>query len=325
VDPGDDHERLHSALLDQLRSVSAMSPGDTVKINTAITAVPDLVKQLRLGRFEGPILVDHKPRLLLRFQTTERSPVRDLGKEILLKIYGDQPRGEGPLLTAWYSRGINVPRLHYGFIGECSWIVLEYLTLSPLRLTSRSEVLSTTQELARLATAMHMKIPGLEETLRSLPVLMLPRWDFAATKLHEAGYKIPQRWRTRTREAYESGAPRPLHGDLAASNIARDSHSNLVIYDASALTGSIGFDAARWAARASNNEVSPKDIVANWLAIESTDEQALVHTLLGAECILEAGSREVAGAKSVPGSGTSALDHRSTVDELLALGSELLI
>lgn len=317
--------QLQAALARQIDAVRSAAPQDVAKIEAAAELVPELVHELGLGQFLKPLLVDHKPRLLLHFRLRGHSPTRSLGEEIVLKVYGDQPRGEGPLQSVWRSRGLNVPKLRYGYRSGCSWLVLEYLKLYPLRLSSAEDFSKVTEELARLGLVMHESLPGICPFLRPLASVMFPRWESAVETLRAAGRHIPRRWRETANAAYQSGAPRPLHGDLAVTNIARDSSSRLIIFDASALLGSVAFEAARWAARSASINASPDQLFSLWGDIEQGDPGARSDELLAAECILEAGSREiiVSGAQRTSEDNVFQGDATSS-EHLLTLAGALL-
>lgn len=119
---------------------------------------------------------------------------------------------------------------------------------------------------------------------------MLPRLRQSVANLARAGHKAPAGWESRAADAY-SQAGTPLHGDLALANLGRASAGALLIYDASALLGPPGFDAARWAARASSRSVSSQTVLARWTQHEQLTEADLLSELLAAECLLEAGAR----------------------------------
>jgi hypothetical protein len=267
-------------------------------LETAISALPDLVAELELGEFLGALVVDAKPRLVLRFRRRPGSRIADLGDDVVLKVYGDQPRGEGPLLHLWHRRGVPTPRVRFGVAAGCSWIALEYLELTPVAPPHRADRLALTAELAVHAATMHRSAPGLAPVLRRLETVMLPRWDSAVTALEDAGYELPAEWRAAAAAAYEGGPRAPLHGDLGLPNIARGPDGRLVLYDASALTGRPVYDAARWAARLADDDVTPDELLTEWAKIESLAVDNADLELLAAECVLEAGSRLIVHGRS---------------------------
>lgn len=250
-----------------------------------------------LGEFLDALLVDAKPRLLLRFRTPTDFPSNGFGDVVVLKVYGDGPRGEGPLLAAWRDHAIPVPRVRFGERAGCSWLLLDYLRLSPVAPRSYDEHLDLTVELAGYGPVLHRPAPQLARVLRRLDVVMQPRWDTAADVLRTAGHEVPIGWRARALTAYRGGHPRPLHGDLGLPNIGRDPAGSLVIYDASALLGDCAFDAARWSARNASRSVAPEELLITWLEVEGLRNSTTARDLLAVECVLEAGAREIVASR----------------------------
>ena len=280
---------LEVVIARQIATVRASEPRLSPAVEAAAELVPSLVTELGLGTFRGAVLSDAKPRLLLGFAVDPAGPLGELGPEIVLKIYGDQPRGEGPLLSMWQERGLPVPHVRFGERGGCSWLALQRLPLKAIRPRGRDETLAVTTEVAANAVQMHAPAPRLSSVLRPLDTVMLPRWEAAVATLCTSGHRIPAHWQPLAAIAYRSGDRVPLHGDLGLPNIARGPDDRLVIYDASALLGPLAFDSARWAARLADDTVSPEELMDRWRTLE---ELPRAHHLLAAECVLEAGSRE---------------------------------
>ena len=278
-------------------TVRASNPHEVPTIEAAARLVPRLLTELGLGEFLGALLIDEKPRLLLHFRLHPASPLSPLGRDVVLKIYGDQPRGEGPLLALWRARGANTPRVRFGERDGCSWLALEHMILSGVRPRGRDELLTLTEEVAAEISTLQAPAPRLTPVLRSLHGVMLPRWDASVAALHSAGHRVPSGWRPRAATAYGTGRPRPLHGDLGLTNVARNHDGRLVIYDASALIGPQAFDAARWAARLAGATVAPGDLLDRWAAVAGGTRNRAADELLAAECVLEAGALEIVRAR----------------------------
>ncbi len=235
---------------------------------------------------------DSKPRLLLLFRPIPASPVAALGLDVVVKVYGDRPRGEGPLLKLSQSRGIPTPRVQCGEHDGCSWLVLEYLRLAPVRVPRKLDRTALTRQVAGLARRLHQPAPELHPVLRPLSSLMPQRWDAATGALMSSGNPVPTSWRESMLVAYgPNDAGVPLHGDLGLPNLGRTGKGQLVVFDASALLGASAFDAARWCARLSAPELDPRALLQSWTAVEPLGNG--VDALLAAECVMEAGSRVI--------------------------------
>src|SRR4051794_25913819 len=157
--------------------VCACDPSQMPKLERATRLLQQMLPELGVSRFLGAILADAKPRLILRFQVEPGGALSSLGLDIVLKVYGDRPRGEGPLLAHWRAHGVNVPRVLFGERDGCSWLALEYLSMSVLQPHGRTEVLSLTAEVASRAAVMHAPAPRLTALLRALDTAMIPRWE----------------------------------------------------------------------------------------------------------------------------------------------------
>jgi len=293
--------RKLDAVLDRhVAAVRACDPGQAPLIEAAARLLPRLLAELGLRRFLGAVLIDAKPRLLLRFQADPAGALGELASDVVLKVYGDRPRGEGPLLALWRARGVNTPRVRFGEHEGCSWLALEHLALSALRPHGSTEVLALTEEMAAQARLMHAPVPRLTPVLRPLDAVMLPRWDASVAALRSAGHDVPERWRSGAATAYRTGARGPLHGDLGITNVARDPRGELLVYDASAFLGPRAFDGVRWAARLSDDAVSPNEVLDRWTEVKGAAPRAAPDELLAAECILEAGSLEIVRQRGSP-------------------------
>ncbi|WP_160668055.1 fructosamine kinase family protein [Pseudarthrobacter sp. ATCC 49987] len=278
--------------------------------------------QLGLGRFLGALAVDHKPRLLYRFLLTKGSPVAVPGSQVVLKVYGDRPRGEGPLQQAWRARGLDVPRLVCGEAGDCSWLLMEHLELRPAA-TVLTDQLALVDQLANMGRTMHRPIRDVESLLRPLDEVMVPRWKEAVASLLGSGQNVPSSWLGRAAAAYASGRGVPLHGDMAPANLGKSRSGRLIVFDASALQGAASFDAARWSARAGPGGVGPEALLRRWISVENLPSDREPWDLLAAECVLEAGSREIVRSRGSLGSlrlpqGVAA----AGVSELLTVASK---
>jgi hypothetical protein len=305
---------LDAAVARQIDAVRAVNPAAVPTAEDAGRVARQLVSEFGLAKFRGAVLIDAKPRLLLRFTAVRDGIVSDLGSNIVLKVYGDQPRGEGPLLTRWRRRGVPTPRLHFGERDGCSWLAMEDLTLTSLEPYGRADLLALTNEMASLAERMHEPEPQLAALLRPLDAVMLPRWDAAVAALRSAGHDVPTTWRLRTADAYQAGRLRPLHGDLGPTNVSRLPAGGLVVYDASALLGPVAFDGARWAARFADATVTPTELFERWAMAEELDQTDGTVDLLASECVLEAGSLEIIQAR-----GT----HRGSLGRTMGRASAL--
>lgn len=293
--------------------VTAANPAELDAVTRAARAAVALVDELALREFRGPLLLDGKPRLLLRFRVGDGGPLTDLGPDVVVKVYGDRPRGEGPVLKLWRERGLHTPRVRFGEHVGCSWVAFEYLRLTSIAAQGRAEILALTEQLAGWAARMHEPAPPLTPVLRRLEPLMLPRWEAAVRVLRAHGHAVPDSWRARARTAYAGGSPTLLHGDLGLPNVALDAAGRLVVYDASALLGPVSFDAARWAARLGSAAASPMDVAQRWAGIEGIPWGPDDDELLATECVLEAGSR----AGAVPAGDTSPAGADAEVLRLL--------
>ena len=288
-------DELRAALRQQIEIVAVQGGsdrGDTVALRRAECATIELVEELGLRDFLGALTFDRKPRFLLVFATPQMGPLAGASTtNLVLKVYPDQPRGEGPALIAWHTRGLPVPETRCGQKDGCSWLVLDYLDLTPIHLRSLEDALELTAEVASYARAMHTPVPVLSPFLRPLDAVMAPRWERAAQVLTQHGYRIRSGWREVACRAYRGGSAALLHGDIGLTNVGRDPWGRLVVYDPSALWGDAAFDAARWAARLTTEDVLPELVLERWLRVEGLENAEVARLLLGAECLLEAGSR----------------------------------
>jgi hypothetical protein len=280
-----------AALDRHIEAVRVANPAELATVTRAARAATALTGELTLEQFQGALVEDSKPRLILRFRVGTTGPLADLGPDVVLKVYGDRPRGEGAVLRLWRDRGVNTPRVRFGEYGECTWVALEHLLLSPVVPHRRSEILALTRRLAGFGARMHEPAAELAPLLRPLDGVMLPRWEAAVRTLRAAGYAVPDSWPARARSAYKTSEHAPLHGDLGLPNIAHDAAGRLVVYDASALCGPKAFDAARWAARLATSAVAPPDVAKLWASVECIPWGPVEDELLAVECVLEAGSR----------------------------------
>jgi hypothetical protein len=281
-------DSLQAAVDGQLERVSVAAKQDLPVARAAAGAALVLSERLRLGPFIDLMLADAKPRLLLRFCTGPGCPWPE--DEVLLKIYGDAPRGEGPLQSRWAERGVHTVPVEYGRQGPCSWILMPKLPLRHIRPTKPEDWHVVTEALAVQAGRLHEEAPELSGVLRPLDVVMLPRLHGAVARLERAGVEPPVGWECWAAEAYSPYGV-PLHGDLALTNVGLDREGCLVVYDASALLGPLAFDAVRWAARATSAAVPPNELLARWAAHEPLPPPNVLDRLLAVECLLEAGSR----------------------------------
>lgn len=249
--------------------------------------------ELGLGQFLGALAVDHKPRVLHRFLVTGDSRLAALGRQVVLKVYGDRPRGEGPLQQLWRANGLDAPRLEFGETGGCSWLAMEYLDLRPITNTCIDQM-RLVDRLARISRVMHRPARDLDWALRPLNEVILPRWEGAARALRRCGYRIPSSWQDMAVAAYLSNSVVPLHGDLAPANMGFSRDGRLIVFDASAFQGTPYFDAARWSARVGPGGAGPEALLKRWIAVEGLVMARKARDLLAAECVMEAGSRLIA-------------------------------
>jgi hypothetical protein len=298
--------------------VGQYAPENVPLFEGIMRVLPALRSQLGLGQFLGALAVDHKPRVLYRFRVARGSPAAKLGHQVVLKIYGDRPRGEGPLQQRWRARGVNVPRLECGEKDDCSWLVMEHLELRPVTDPSITQW-ELVDQLAHMAKIMHRPAHDLESLLRPLDEVMVPRWKEAVAALRQSGYTIPSTWLSRAVSGYTSGHAVPLHGDLAPINLGQRK-GRLIVFDASALLGTSYFDAARWSARVGPGGVGPEALLMRWASVEGLPSGGELWELLAAECVLEAGSREIVRLRSTRGDlYTSHGTVTTGVPELLAV------
>lgn len=290
-------QEIAAAVKAQRRLVAYYAPESVQVYERAVGLLPTLRSQLGLGPFLGSLSIDPKPRLLYRFRLAQGSPVAQLGPQVVLKIYGDRPRGEGPLQQLWRARGLDVPHLECGEVGGCSWLVMEYLDLRSV-LDTPSNSWELVDHLACMAKTMHRPAPSLEPLLRPLEEVMVPRWEEAVTALRRSGHDVPSTWLGRAVGGYMSGPAVPLHGDLAPGNVGRV-RGRVTVFDASALFGVSSFDAARWSARMGPEGAGPEALLRRWVAVEGLSLSRTVWDLLAAECVLEAGSREIVRLRAI--------------------------
>ena len=305
---------IRRAVERQLARVAHERPGELSLAKAAAEAALRLPAALGLGPFLGPLRADAKPRFLFRFAVGRPRPWP--AEQVILKVYGDHPRGEGPLQIRWRDRGVRTPPLTHGRAGACSWLLMPHLELQHIKPGPLGEWLAMTDLLAAQAPLLHAPAADLDSVLRPLEVVMLPRLRWAVHVLERAGVTAPPRWREAAK-AY-SGGETPLHGDLALANIGLDPDGELVIFDASALRGPLAFDAVRWAARATSSSVSPQTLLERWARHEPLPDQGELKHLLAIECLLEAGSR-CAQAEQAACAG----DARPVIAELLGTAGAL--
>ena len=273
----------------QLARVATERPDELPPARAAAQTVLRLPADLGLGAFLGSLRADAKPRFLFRFAAGRPRPWP--AKQIVLKVYGDHPRGEGPLQARWRDRGVGTPPLVHGRAGACSWLLMPFLKLQEIKPGPLEQWAAVTDLLAAQAPLLHAAADDLDPVLRPLEVVMLPRLRQAVHVLERAGATAPPRWRAAA-SAY-SGGVTPLHGDLSLANMGLDPDGALVIYDASALRGPLAYDAVRWAARATSSSVSPQTLLERWARHEPLPDRDALEDLLAVECVLEAGSRYV--------------------------------
>ncbi|RZU34143.1 hypothetical protein [Blastococcus saxobsidens] len=305
--PGSIPPDLAAALAGQRAAVAASGTDDLAALDAALGVLPGLLVDLGLGTFLGA-LADFKPRLVLRFRRDPAGRPTGVGDDVVLKVYGDRPRGEGPLLQLWHGLGVPTPRVRSGERGGCSWLLLEHLPLRPVRVPDRASRLALTREVAAHGTVMHRPAPRLDAVLRPLPAVMVPRWTSAVAVLAAAGHEVAPHQRAAVLPAYGAGPSRPLHGDLGLPNLARGPGGRLVLYDASALAGPAAFDAARWSARLAGDDLGPEELLHVWSEHEPLEHGCMATRLLGAECLLEAGSRLVVAAQDPDAAPPPAID-----------------
>ncbi|MCU1632498.1 MAG: hypothetical protein JWM61_1150 [Micrococcaceae bacterium] len=310
-------EGLSTAIQKQRLLISRLAVESLPAFDRVVAALPALIERLKLGSFVSTVIIDDKPRVLYRFLVTKESPAATLGPTVILKVYGDQPRGEGPLQQLWRSRNLNVPRLICGEEDGCSWLALEQLELRPLS-TRPQDQLKLVDQLALAGSVMHSPQHQLTMLLRPLDQIMLPRWQTATNALRQAGYTVPSWWLNKAASAYAKGNQVPLHGDLAPSNMGVLSDGKLVVFDASALYGAPSFDAARWSARVGTSTVGPAEIFEHWTNTEKLPLEPASWALLAAECVLEAGSREIVRSRHAQNNNQTT-DH--DVENLLTVAS----
>ncbi|MFF0374854.1 phosphotransferase [Actinoplanes missouriensis] len=271
-------DALGVAVAAQRRRVPKM---DRPAFERAVLVLHGLIEALGLAGFAGSVVQDGKPRLLLRFAAAP-----GFAHGAVLKVYGDRPRGEGPLLAAWGACGVPTPLVRYGEAAGGSWLLLEYLDLTPVDLSSSGACAAMTDMLASWGDVMHAESSEAAPFLRSLPDVMLPRWRQAIGALRRVDAPVQRHWAVLAERSYAHGPARPLHGDLAAANLGIAA-GRLVIFDASALAGPAAFDAARWAARLARFGVDPRAAYERWAEREGLGPAG---ALLGVECVLEAGA-----------------------------------
>lgn len=300
----------------QRNVVAEFSPEELPAFDRAVEVLPVLIRELGLGQYRGALHLDHKPRLLHSFAVQSEGLAEDVGVRVVLKIYGDRPRGEGSLQRHWRNIGLAVPRLLFGEEGDCSWLAIEHLELSPIQYAQQDGI-QLLDQLARMGKYMHQTFEGQSRILRPLSGVMLPRWKQSAEALRHLGYRLPSIWQDRAAEAYLGGAAVPLHGDLAPANMGLKQDGSLIVFDASALEGTAVFDAARWSARAGPKGLGPEELFERWLKVEGLPLSRESWNVLAAECVLEAGSLEIVRFRSKAETGTAA----SGVPELLKVAS----
>lgn len=289
---------LQAAVERQVRAAQVESGSRTTSARRAADAVPSLIGTLGLAGFQRALVDDDKPRVVLLF---DRCAVAGFTGSVVLKVYGDQPRAEGALQQLWRRHGVPTPATSWGELGGCTWVLLEYLPLTSLTPASAADCQTLTEELAQFGELMHARLDdtapaGVSRAatlLRPLDLVMVPRLDRCVAALRSAGYEVPDRWWASAASAYRWPSSSPLHGDLALSNVARSSNGELIIYDTSGLAGAPAFDAIRWAARLSSEQQTAAAVYGWWRRVEALPDTESVADLLGAECLMEAGSRQI--------------------------------
>ncbi|MBL8929925.1 MAG: phosphotransferase [Kineosporiaceae bacterium] len=300
---------ITDALREHRARIRTDAPEQRTQFERAAAAIPALIDQLGLDDFGGAVLCDAKPRILWRFHRCAAEP----GPQVVLKVYGDQPRGEGPLLEAWARNKVPVPGLVHGVRDGCSWLLMRYVPMKRLALESPRVRTWASERLAQLGTRIHAAAPELNPLLRPLATVMSPRWQLEADRLRARGFHVPSHWDDLAAQLYSALPAGPLHGDLAGTNVGALG-DDVIVYDASALSGPAAFDAARWAARLARYGARPQEVFERWAGFEPFDDEPRGTELLAVECVLEAGS--ISQLR-----GTVAM---GAVDELLSTAGRLL-
>jgi hypothetical protein len=296
-----------------------LSTADDERLLTrALAALPSIVGDLELGAYRGEVVADHKPRLLLRFGRGELRLSASGCIDVVLKVYGETGRAEGPLQHRWHDAGLPVPSLAFGERAECNWLALEHLSMWPVAPDSPGSRVAVTRQVAAVASLAHDARFSEGLVLRSLDRVIVGRLNRCVNSLREAGFSVRELG-DRAMDVYSTTDRFPLHGDLALDNIGCVD-GKLIVFDASALVGDRSLDAARWCARTSNEEIGPVELLDCWLDVETVLDAKMARLMLAAECLLEAGSRVLMGIEGYRRFPPSL----STVPQLVTLTRRLL-
>jgi hypothetical protein len=310
--------RSHQRKLLETVQRGLSSADDERLLDKAVAALPEIVAGLALGPYKEEVVADHKPRLLLRFGRGELRLADSLGGDVVLKVYGEVGRAEGPLQHRWHTAGVPVPSLMFGDLAGCTWLALEHLPITSVTSQSRRARLDVTRQVAALAAVAHDARFSDGLSLRVLDEVMVGRLARCVAALREAGFDVGELG-DRAITAYSTRTSSPLHGDLALENVGYVDR-RLVLFDASALMGDPSLDAARWCARTSNAQIGPEELLDCWLHVETALDRETARSMLAAECLFEAGARIVMnleGYRSVP-------PDLSTVPQLVSTARRLL-
>lgn len=265
------------------------------EVRVAAEQVPLLQRRLNLGQYLGSLTPPTgKPQYLLEFESSDTSSAcRRTSGLLVLKVYGRSRPGEAELQGRWSCRGLPTPRIYDYDDSPVSWLLMERIAGGPLATpSSREQSLALTREVAEVMARVHAEGDLEVRGARPLRDAVLPHLEVVVAALLRHAYSVPHDWRTRASRAYGAGRPVSLHGDLFTGNMLRTSDMRLLLVDACAYLGDASFDAGRWAVRLATVDCPPEMLLHTWLKVENLDP-AVATALLGAECLMQAGVREI--------------------------------
>jgi hypothetical protein len=264
-------------------------PEERAEIRRAADSARGLRSKLRLGELRASLTPPTgKPQLLLGFDSPAWGPV-------VLKVYGSARPWEVETQRLWAATGVPTPAIHAAAEDGPTWLVLTWLPgemISSAETTTEAGVRQVTRDVAATMAAAHRYAGPMPRHARPLAATTLRHLRIVVGALVRHGYAVPGDWERRAERVLATGSISLLHGDLARGNLIRTGDGTLWIIDASGVTGPAEFDAARWCARVAGWSHARSALDA-WLATERTLDPGRAHRLLGAELLMQAGSREL--------------------------------
>lgn len=298
ADPG-----LWDALVAQVQAVDArvteagVYAHESIEVRRAALEVPVLCRDLRLRRYLGSITpATGKPQFLLLFDDGPDEAGRGGRGGAVLKVYGRSRPAEAALQRRWFSDGLPTPRVLASGDDPVSWVLLEHVPTRPLAVTTSSEVLGLTRDVAGILRRVHAAGPVAGHCAVPLGDGVMPHLVAVVASLVAHGYSPPAGWHEAAAASYAAGQPVTLHGDLFPGNLL-NAERGLLIIDSCGYWGDPSFDAARWSVRVANASCSADQVLAAWVEVEQLHIPT-ARLMLGVESLMQAGVREIVKVES---------------------------